>query len=185
MKIKLFYIAFLLIFILSLGCATYHAPPYVGSTENVIAVQDKSIGKKSQVKVNDFKAASTVNQSIMCRAAGPVKPSAGETFEKYIEDALRDELFEAGIYHSKANIQIDGLLKRINFETTGNSSWDIELEVSSNTGTSYTVNVVYEFSGSFMAEHACRDGAEALVEAVQALILEVIQDPDFKNLVGA
>jgi len=121
----------------------------------------------------------------MCRAAGPMKPSAGETFEKYIEDALREELFEAGIYDSDANIQIDGLLKRIHFETAGNSSWDIELEISSNTGTSYTVIVDYEFSGSFFAEHACRDGAEALVEAIQALILQVIEHPDFNKLIGA
>jgi len=180
---------YIILIILSLiimtSCSTFHAPTYVGSIENVIAIKDKSEGSKNYVRINDFKAASTVNQKLMCRAAGPVKPSTGDTFQKYIEDALRDELFKAGIYNSAAKVQIDGLLKRIHFESMGSSSWDIELELSSTTGTSYTVSILYEFSGSWTATHACRDGAEALVGAVQALILKVIEHPDFNKLIGA
>ena len=178
-------ICFLFLVLLISGCSTFHAPTYVGSTENVIAIKDKSEGFKNNVRINDFKAASTVKQELMCRAAGPVKPSTGDTFQKYIEDALRDELFQAGIYKSDAKVQIDGLLKRIHFESMGSSSWDIELELSSTTGTSYTVSIIYEFSGSWTATHACRDGAEALVGVVQALILKVIEHPDFNKLIGA
>ncbi len=59
---------YIILIILSLiimtSCSTFHAPTYVGSIENVIAIKDRSEGSKNNVRINEFKAASTVNQKL-------------------------------------------------------------------------------------------------------------------------
>jgi hypothetical protein len=169
---------------MSSACATYYAPGYGISTMNVDTLEQKMGGTDVKVKLNEFTAVPTVDQDMWCRGAGPVMATRGQTFHKYIQDALQDEFSAAKIYSPDAQVTIDGVLQKIDFDSWGTSSWDIELTLFSSTGTSFTVAEHFEFSGACQAKLACEGVAKAFPAAVQSLIEKIITHPEFDNLIG-
>jgi len=152
------------------ACSTYNAPRYGVSTQNVLLLKQQARESGVKIKVNEFTANKEVKQEIMCRAAGPVRANPGQTFEKYIRDALVDEMLLAEVYTLDAPIAIDGKLDYIEFDSDMNESkWLVKLTLSSNAFETFTIDHQYHFSGVYVAESACNNMADALIPTVQDL----------------
>lgn len=159
------------------GCA-FNVSPYGASVKNVDSI--KAAGIKP-VAVAKFQAANPGQSSITCRAAGPVnvKPS----FEAYIEQALIDELKLASAYDPNSPLVITGKLEEVDFSSgITDGKWVFALAVSNPRNESFTTRSTFPFSGSFVADKACQEVAQAFAPAVQKLIDDVVRDPRFKQI---
>ena len=159
------------------GCA-YNTSPYGASVRNVETIKANNI---KPVAVAQFSSAKPGLASITCRAAGPV--TVTPSFESYIERAFIDELKLAGAFNPGSNITLAGKLEEVDFSsgmTDGN--WTFMLTVSNNRNESFTTKSTFGFSGSFIADKACKEVAQAFGPAVQKLIEDVVRDPTFKQL---
>jgi len=161
------------------GCA-YNASPYGAAVKNVEAIKSKNI---KPVAVSPFQSTKPGLDSIVCRAAGPVtvKPS----FEAYIEKAFIDELKLAGAYNPSSEFVLSGKLENVDFSSgIGDGSWNFTLTLSNGKNQSFTTDSIFSFSGSFVADKACQEVAQAFGPAVQKLIEDVVQNPKFKQAVN-
>ncbi|HZM37393.1 MAG TPA: hypothetical protein VFC18_23240 [Burkholderiales bacterium] len=159
------------------GCA-YNASPYGASVTNVEAIKTINI---KPVAVGKFQAAKPGQSSITCRAAGSV--SVSPSFEAYIEKAFIDELKLAGVYNPSSSLVLTGKLEEVDFSsgmTDGN--WSFTLVITNSRNESLTTKSRFTFSGSFVADKACQETAQAFGPAVQKLIEDVVRDPKFKQL---
>lgn len=159
------------------GCA-YNTSPYGASVKNVEAIKTSQI---KPVSVGQFTAAKPGQSSIVCRAAGPVAVSP--SFETYIEKAFIDELKLAGAYNASSPLVLTGKLESIDFSsgiTDGN--WTFSLTLANARQESYTTSSTFGFSGSFVADKACQEVAQAFAPAVQKLVEDVVRNPKFKEL---
>lgn len=159
------------------GCA-YNVSQYGASVQNVESI--KSINIKP-VSVATFQASKPGLASITCRAAGPVTVSP--SFEYYIEKAIIDELKLAGAYDPKSTLTLSGRLEEIDFSSgITDGKWQFTLMVSNARNESFTTKSTFGFSGSFVADKACQETAQAFAPAVQKLILDIVRDPKFKQI---
>lgn len=162
---------------LTSGCA-YNASQYGASVRNVETIRSNNI---KPIAVGQFKSSKPGQDSITCRAAGPVtvKPN----FETYIENALIDELKLAGAYNQNSDLVLTGKLEEVDFSSgMTDGKWTFSLTVSNNKNQLFTTNSTYGFSGSFVADKACQEVAQAFGPAVQKLIEDVVQNPKFKQI---
>lgn len=159
------------------GCA-YNASQYGASVQNVDAIKAHNI---RPVAVAQFTSSKPGLATIVCRAAGPV--TVTPSFESYIEKAFIDELKLAGVYDPAASLRLAGKLEEIDFSsgmTDGN--WTFLLTVSNQRNESFTTKSTFGFSGSFVADKACQEVAQAFSPAVQKLIQDVVRNPRFKQI---
>lgn len=159
------------------GCA-YNAAPYGAAVQNVDTIKTYNL---KPVSVGKFQASKPGNASITCRAAGPVTVSP--SFESYIEQAFVDELKLAGIYNSSSPLVLTGKLEQVDFSsgmTDGN--WSFTLTLTNTRNESLTTQSKFGFSGSFVADKACQEVAQAFGPAVQKLIGDVVRDPKFRQI---
>ncbi len=159
------------------GC-TYNVAPYGASVENVDAIKAH---KLKPVSIGKFESSRPGNASISCRAAGPV--SVSPSFESYIEKAFIDELKLAGIYDASSPLVLSGKLEKVDFSsgiTDGN--WSFTLTVTNARKESFTTESKFSFSGSFAADKACQEVAQAFGPAVQKLVSDVVRDPKFPRI---
>ena len=164
--------------IMTTGCS-YNIPKYGVSENNVRTI--KQI--KSKINVGNFTAKVKDQNSITCRAAGGVGTPDKKPFEQYIKSALISELKLAGKFDPKAKIIISGYLEEIDFNANiGTSDWVFKLKAISSNSKSIVVNSKYEFEGSFVADKACSEVAQAFVPAVQELIHDIVRHPGFNKL---
>ncbi len=182
MNKALFFIS--IIFITSLtACSTFTPHRYNISADNNIAL--KSIGA-SNINVGVFKNLETEFDN-NCRAAGPILPPDGLSFEEYIKNALEDELKIAGMFNDiSPTVTLTGAIEKLSFSSSRGLTggyWNIGLRVTSSNGKSVYVTERYEFNSGFDALTACKQTAEAYCFAVQNLIGKLIKSPDFKGLV--
>ena len=174
---KAIHIFFITSSILVSGCA-YNTSPYGASVANVTKIKAANI---KAVSVATFTSTKPGNSTITCRAAGPVtvKPS----FEEYIKNAFVDELKLSSAYDPNSKIEISGKLESVDFSSgMTNGNWSITLTVANNKSQSFTTNSTYPFSGSFVADKACQEVAQAFSPAVQKLIEDVVSNPQFATL---
>ena len=151
---------------------------YSASSDNVSKLRTY----KTKVNVSKFTAKSS-ESSMMCRMSDPIKTPKEETFEKYIENALIDELKMAGLYDKSAKITLAGHLNKVSASSTpGVAYWEFSVKVSSSNGQTFTVVSKKEYSSSFMAHYACNDMAGAFSPSVQKLITDIVNHPKFTNL---
>lgn len=159
------------------GCA-YNASPYGASVKNVESIKFLNI---KPVAVSKFESSKPGLASITCRAAGPVTVSP--SFESYIEKAFIDELKLAGVYDPASSMVVSGKLEEVDFSSgMTDGKWLFTLVVSNARKESVSIKSVYGFSGSFVADKACQEVAQALGPAVQKLIEDVVRDPKFKQI---
>lgn len=159
------------------GCA-FNASPYGASVRNVEAIKANNI---KPVTVAQFTSAKPGMATITCRAAEPVTVSP--SFESYIEKAFIDELKLAGAYNATSNIALSGKLEEIDFSSgITDGKWTFTLALSNGKNEAFTTKSTYGFSGSFVADRACQEVAQAFGPAVQKLIADVVQNQRFKQL---
>jgi hypothetical protein len=159
------------------GCA-YNASQYGASVRNVEAIKASNI---KPVAVVQFTSTKPGLSQITCRAAGPV--TVTPSFESYIEKAFIDELRLAGAYNPASNLTLSGRLEDIDFSSgMSDGNWTFTLTVANNRNESFTTKSTFGFSGSFVADKACQEVAQAFGPAVQKLIEDVVQNPRFKQI---
>lgn len=179
MKIKLCSLALIM---LVTGCETTNSLPYKASTANIINIQQKLKDTKAKVNVGTFSTASGVDESPTCRMYGPIKVAPGKTIAEYIKDALQEELFTAQVYDPTSTKTINGKIESLSFSSISPAAWDIKMTVSTKDFSGYTVSVHYPFDTSFIANTACKNVSDAFGPATQALLKEVINNPQFIQL---
>jgi hypothetical protein len=159
------------------GCA-YNVSPYGAAVENVEAIKAYSL---KPVSVGTFQSSKPGNASITCRAAGPVTVSP--SFEAYIQKAFTDELRLAGLYEPASPLVLTGRLDDIDFSsgmTDGN--WAFTLTLTNARSESFTTQSRFGFAGSFSADKACQEVAQAFGPAVQKLVGDVVRHPRFRQI---
>jgi hypothetical protein len=179
-NIRMLFIAVLCV--MSTACA-HVSPQYSASAVDVEEIRLVSNGT-SKISVGNFTAAKDVESSITCRGEGPVSPPNNKTFQAYFRDALVEELNIAGILSETSDRNLTATLDRINFSSamTG-GDWDISMTFSSKGVEPFVISIIYPFDSSFVAATACQQVAEALPQATQKLISELIKHPSFKSLI--
>ncbi len=159
------------------GCS-YNVSPYGASAKDVEAIKGMAL---KPVSVARFDAAKPGLNSISCRAAGAVKVSP--SFEDYIEKALIDELKLAGAYDPNSKLVLKGRLDEIDFSSgMSDGNWSFTVTVTNAGGDSFVTQSKSEFSGGFIAEHACQQTAQAFTPAVQKLVEDIVRNPKFKQV---
>jgi len=162
------------------GCSTYQVSKYAIAVDNANAFKATGTVK---VKVAPFTAeGDAAKPEMSCRAVGPIKTPAGETFAAYVQGALTDELKVAGLYDESSPVTIQGNLSKLGFSsglTDGN--WQLTLVVTVGDGDPFTVDRKYSFDSSFIGEKACALSSQAFLPAVQDLMGAVAKDPAFKK----
>lgn len=159
------------------GCA-YNVAPYGAAVDNVDAIKSYNL---KPVAVGTFQSSKPGNASITCRAAGPVTVSP--SFEAYIQKAFTDELKLAGIYNPASALVLTGRLDEVDFSsgmTDGN--WTFTLTLTNGRNESFTTQSKFGFAGSFVADKACQEVAQAFGPAVQKLVGEVVRHPKFRQI---
>lgn len=163
--------------VLASGCA-YNTSQYGASVRNVETIKSHNL---KPVAVAQFKSSKPGLASITCRAAGPVTVSP--SFESYIEKAFIDELRLAGAYNPSSNITLTGTLEEVDFSSgMSDGNWTFTLTVSNQRNERFTTKSTFGFSGSFVADKACQEVAQAFGPAVQKLIEDLVRDPKFKQI---
>lgn len=165
------------------GCETTHSLPYKASTANVVTIQQKIRAKNKKVALDGIVMAPGVEESPMCRLAGPVKVAPGKSIPEYIRDALQEELFMAQVYEADASVWLKGVVEELSFSSVAPANWTIKMKIHSSNGVSYRVDTKYHFNTSWSAASACRNVADAFGPAVQQLLKEVVSHADFPRLV--
>jgi hypothetical protein len=163
------------------GCETTSSVPYKASTENVIQIQQTLQSKK--VSVADIALAPGVDESPLCRLNGPINVAPGKTIPQYVKEAFQEELFMAQAYDVKGPA-IQGRIEELSFSSVSPANWTIKMFVKSATSPGYEVSVKYQFDTSWTAAGACRNVADAFGPAVQSLLKEVVNNPQFAALAG-
>jgi ABC-type uncharacterized transport system auxiliary subunit len=164
------------------GCETTNSIPYKASTENVIAIQQSLQAQGKKVSLGTISLAPGVEESPLCRLMGPVIVAPGKTLPQYIREAFQEELFLAQVYQPNAPTVIEGRLEALSFSSVSPASWNITLSVKSNVSPGYTVVAKYPFDTSFTAYSACKNVADAFGPAVQDLLKQVVNNPQFSSL---
>jgi hypothetical protein len=174
---KIAFLAVPLSVVILSGCA-YNVSPYGASVKNVESIKSNNI---KPVAVATFQSAKPGLASITCRAAGPV--TVTPSFEHYIEKAFIDELKLAGAYDPKSSITLSGKLEEVDFSSgITDGKWLFTLVVSNARNENFTTKSAFGFSGSFVADKACQETAQAFGPAVQKLVEDVVRDPKFKQI---
>lgn len=170
---------------LMLGACSHVAPRYGASVNNVEAIRSIAAASPQKLSVVGFTTFEDGLRSISCRAAGPVEPPNGFTYEKYIEDALVSELKLAGLFSPDSGAKLHGHLDYISFNSNiGAGKWQIDMTFSGDSVAPFKVNTVYPFSTNFLADIACNQVASALPVAVQELLTQLIAHPSFKQVIN-
>ena len=165
------------------GCETTSSRPYTASTGNVLKLQSVLTESGDKVALGSFSEDEGIG-SLTCRLMGPVDVAPGKSKAEYIKEALQTELFMAQVYDVNADIEIDGKLDSLDFSSVSPANWEFGFTVSSNKSDGYSVTTKYPFKTSYSAYSACKNVADAFGPAVQQLIKEIVEHPEFTSLIG-
>ena len=164
------------------GCSTTNSIPYKVSTANVISIQQTLQSQGKKVSIGNIVTAAGVDEHLMCRMMGEVKVAPGKTLPQYVKDAFQEELFAAQVYDPNAPTIINGKITALSFSSVSPANWIIEMEVSSSASPGYTVSIKYHYNTSWDAYSACKNVADAFGPAVQELLKQVVNHPQFALL---
>lgn len=175
------YIAFLMsaLIILSTGCTTIEVDRYRTTADNQQYIKQLNL----KMSVDSFTATQS-KSSVMCRMANKVGMPDGETFEKYIENAIIEELKMAGLYSKDANVVLSGHLVKTDISSgMTDAHWTFNLKVSNNQGESFTVSHGREYDASFLGGVACQnDMPRSFMPSVQELVGVIVKHSEFASL---
>lgn len=164
------------------GCAQLKAPPYATDYE---ALDRLKASKPVAVRVETVQPTDPnhgVNK-ISLRGTGMRSPS--DTFARYLENALVQDLKEISAYSPDALTRLDATIVKNDVSVgniaTGTGTMEVALTISRDgeKRLSKTYKVDISFESSFAGLIAIRAGQEAYPQLVRALLREVYSDPAF------
>ncbi len=162
------------------ACSTYSVDRYAMNSNNIVTLKEY---QGNDISVGEFTATEPGQTSASCRAVGPIATPDGETFEKYVRNALIAEMQIAEVYSENADTVITGNLNHIK-PNSMDGTWDISVTVTSNSGASFTVEELFDYKTSWYGETACNQTAQALMPAVQNVISKIVTHPQFGTLLN-
>jgi hypothetical protein len=116
----------------------------------------------------------------MCRAVGPVDLPSGDTYESYLQKAIRSELQVAGIQDEGSANTITVELQSVEFSTAlGGGYWAFNAKVKDAKGNASDVNTKYDYDPSFLGSQACQQVAQVFVPGAQKFVGDVFKSPTF------
>lgn len=162
------------------GCGI-KSSDYSVSAENV---QKLRTYKDVKLGINGFTADKKDESTVMCRMAETIETPNDEPFEKYIENALKDELIMSGIYDDNAKVKLSGHLKKVYASSMiGDAYWSYDIEVTSSNGKSFNLESKHEYGSAYLAYTACNNMGTSFAPSVKKLIKDIINHPQFDNLI--
>ena len=159
------------------GCETISIHQYSPSQANTVAIRNAMLmGDISSLAVGEFTASYPGSFEARCGINNLIRMPRNTTPEKYIRDALINEIKNADAYsldQIEAGRVITGNLDRFLLDNDS-GSWIIKVTISLNTGDVFTVSETYEHD-----EMSCERAAATLAPAVQELIHKIVSHPAF------
>jgi hypothetical protein len=145
----------------------------------------KRIVKGKNIAVGPFASSNPGQAEFGCHPSGALKTPDNEPFSMYIRKALIAELIYLGVYFPQAEVTISGNLDRIEYNTTEKKYLGLMITVDSSNGKLLTVWEKYKIPEShILSLHNCQELAKAFLPAVQNLISNLIQSPEFSSLIN-
>ena len=173
---KYIYVSLLSAVAILSGCA-FKTIPYGASSQNVEIIKSQNI---NPVAVSPFTSYKPGLASLSCRGTGTV--AVTPNFENYIENALIDELKLAGAYDPASNVTITGKLEEIEVSSAmDGGNWTLLVTITNGKNQSFTTKSIFTFPGSYIGSKACAEVAQHFTQAVQQLIKQIVQNPEFKK----
>jgi hypothetical protein len=167
------------VFVLT-GCGI-KTSDYAVSAQNVQKLRSY---KELKLGINSFTAETKDESTVMCRAAETIETPKDESFEKYIENALRDELIMSGIYDENSTLKLSGHLKKIYASSMlGDAYWSFDIKVMSTNGKSIDLESKNEYGSAFLAFTACNNMGSSFAPSVKKLIRDILNHPKFDELI--
>jgi hypothetical protein len=164
------------------GCETFPIPQYSLSQQNTMALKNTMMmGHVSSLAVGEFNAANPGQYELRCGMNKLIKMPNSTPYEKYIREALIDELKKADAYsldQIEADRVITGQLDTFKLDSD-TDSWVIKVTISFKSGQVFTVSETFENDG-----RSCERAAATLIPAVQELIHKIITHPVFQSRMG-
>jgi len=180
MKLRLSILAGILSVFVLTGCGI-KTSDYAVSAQNVQKLRSYNDVK---LGINSFTATTKDESTVLCRAAETIETPKDESFEKYIENALKDELIMAGIYDENSSLKLSGHLKKIYASSMiGDAYWSFDMKVISTNGNSIDLESKNEYGSAFLAFTACNNMGSSFAPSVKKLINDILNHPKFNTLI--
>lgn len=168
------------------GCASFKAPAYAPDYESVDRLKTASLQKMSVGEVQPRDPGAAVNKITL--RGSTLSPESG-TFAHYLEDAIRSDLKEMGVYDSESKTRIDATILKNDIDVSGLSVgygvMDVKLTVSKRGALVfdkvYSANT--QFESSFAGAVAIPRGQSEYPNLVRTLLRNVYTDPAFIDAV--
>lgn len=168
--------------ILISGCASLTAPTYSPHYETIDRLKKINIEKMSVGEVQPRDPNALVNKMTL---RGATLASPNGTFANYLENAIRSDLMEMGLYDPKSTTRVDAILLKNDIDIsgfgTGYGAMEVKLTISKKNapafGKVYLVNT--QFESSFAGAVAIPKGQSEYPNLVRSLLQKVYVDPEF------
>lgn len=164
------------------GCASFTAPAYSPHYETIDRLKKINIEKLSVGEAQPRDTNAPVN-TITLRGAPLTSPSG--TFANYLENAIRSDLMELGLYDPKSTTRIDAVILKNEIDVSGFSTGygAMEVKLTINKKGALTFEKVYlvntQFESSFAGAVAIPKAQNEYPNLVRALLQKVYADPAF------
>lgn len=183
MKFRLFLLAMFSGMALT-ACSTMTPSSYAPSADTNVALR-----KLEAVKVRVANVQDTADYDANCRLMGPIQASGNRSIPEFIKDSFNDEFKFASLYSDAAEaVRLNAVVEKVKFSSSSgltNGWWELRVRLQ-NLDTNYELvaETHYAFKSGFDAITACNQTAQALTPAVQKLITQAVENPDFARLLN-
>lgn len=161
------------------GCAV-RVPTYNATADSVVKLRQMNTRMYiAQVTSEDSE------DSVLCRLGRRVKTPQNQTFDKYIENAFKEELKMADMYSENSDIKISIFMNDLNANSgvASTGSWKFDANISSSNGKSFNLVSNYTYETSFNGGVTCNElMPNAFLPAVKKFIYDIITNPSFNEL---
>ena len=164
------------------GCSFYF-PNYVSEPLALSPLQ-KAEGTKANV--GQIEKDKSVSDSISLRLY-PTKSPYDDSFVRYLEEALKQDLNFYGIYDPNSPIEITGIIKKNDIDVSGLTTAPAEMEVAfvvrkgNQLRYNKSVAIHYEFPSHFTGAVAIQAGIDEYPKLVSKLLSKLYSDSEFIN----
>ena len=121
--------------------------------------------------------------SLGCRLEGEESLPSNATYISYLQNALKSELNQSGLYSTHSKMKLDATLDSITSNSMIGSSahWTIKMTFNDHIQKPYTIKSTYHYSANYVADIACTEAAQAFVPATQQFLKTLYANPSFKK----
>ena len=176
-----------LITIFTSGCASLQAPDYSPNYKIIDNLKNKDIQRMSVGEIQPKDKNASINY-ISLRGRKLISPCGG-TFANYLENAIRSDFIEMGIYDPTSTTELNATILKNDIDISGISSgygvMEVELTLKKKGNMVfkkiYSANI--EFESAFSGNIAIPTGQAAYPDLVRKLLQTIYTDKQFLEMV--